>query len=429
MPAPETCPTTPSRHSSGSSTNPNSPRSATPDPSANDTVQSQTKASPQSTSSSSDNRADIEPSWPQSIDVTKSAAVAAWGHNHHLSNLFFDLHWHIKSNKAFFKLRATVALASQHKKGRRDGRTSVYLFIHPERIRQLSLDDVLPKHGVEKLLGAETMTLRFELSRPPAMVLPKKESECDPKNKPSAEVLDALRDLACQTHFTVYARIPRRRVSLARMQELCAAASEAGRLASLEAHASMTRLYQGKGGCLIEGDTLPGYQAIDELGDDPPPVYDQSSSIKRSLEEPPPALFSDCKSLFAAVHTRRHMLTLRTDKGKKRQRVSTSPCPDAATAKAPNVQALLEAGLAALKKHVDEQLAAHKKEVSAQLEQAEARILDTLRMEINQQYDAIHNSVEERVQKEMEELEENVMRRISEMPLQARLTFPDHPLY
>lgn len=89
----------------------------------------------------------------------------------------------------------------------------------------------------------------------------------------------------------------------------------------------------------------------------------------------------------------------------------------------------MRACLVALKKHVDEQLAAHKEEVASMLVQAEARILSTLRTEMNQQCDSMHDSVEERVQREIGELEEEMMRRISEAPLQARLTFPDHPWY
>lgn len=334
MPAAEAGPATPSRHSSGSSTNPNTPRPTTPDQPVIAQAQAEIQAEEPSlsTSSSSDDRADIQTTRPQSIDVTKSAAVAVWGNDHRLSELFLDIHWHLKSNKAFFKLRATVALASQQKKGRRDGRTSVYLFIHPERICQLSLDDDSSKRSNEKkMLGAEMLALRFELNRPPAMILPRKESECEPKNKTSAEVLDALRDLACQTHFTICARIPRRRVSMARMQELCAEASEPGRLMSLEAHATLARLYQGQGGILVEGDTLPGYQAVDVLDDDgPPPEYGEPSSSKRPSEEPPPALFSDGKLSFrpCTPHASIFLQVIEQEKARRDDEPASLPVPN-----------------------------------------------------------------------------------------------------
>lgn len=214
--------------------------------------------SPKSTTSG-EHTGDIQPTWPKSIDVTKVNAIALW-HDQRLPNLFLDVHWHPASHKAFFKLRTIIALRDGAV--RRDGRTSIYLYIYPERIRQLSVDS----NPTEKMLGAETLLLRFELDRPSALVLPN--STCEPKFGTASDVMDAFRALAQQTCFSVYASIPRKKLSFKRIQELSAAASDAG-LSSLATRASTASLYQGKGGEVIEGATLAS------SADDPPPAIDE----------------------------------------------------------------------------------------------------------------------------------------------------------
>lgn len=129
------------------------------------------------------------------------------------------------------------------------------------------------------------------------------------------------------------------------------------------------------------------------------------------------------------------MLTKRekkaTDKGKKRRRLSGSPEPteavDPASGKA--LRYLLESSLSAFKDHFDDRLAAHKKEVAELLGQTEARILDTIRKEMDQCCHGMQEVLEERIHQEMAEVEDSVMRNITEAPLQASLTFPQHPWY
>lgn len=252
----------PSHPQSELSTNPNTPRTESPEPEPIHPVDAPgLEASPDS-STSGDNRYDIQPTWPKMIDLTKASAVATWK-DHRLSDLFLDLHWHTPSNKAFFKLRAIIPLSRVP--GRRDGKTSVYVFIHPERIRQLSVELV----SSETILGPEAVSLKFELDRPPVLVVPN--TPYEPKNTAAKQFLEAFRAFASQSCFDVHAEIPRRKLSATRLQELCAVVSGQD-VASLTAHANAARLYQGRGGQIIEGSTLIESHAPPEP-DEPPPQY------------------------------------------------------------------------------------------------------------------------------------------------------------
>lgn len=82
-----------------------------------------------------------------------------------------------------------------------------------------------------------------------------------------------------------------------------------------------------------------------------------------------------------------------------------------------------------LKQHIDDRLDAHKNEVADLLRDTETRIVETLRSEIDQLSGETHELLDDRVRQAMGEVEDAVMRNISEMPLQASLTFPQHPLY
>ncbi|KAJ4417809.1 hypothetical protein N0V82_005975 [Gnomoniopsis sp. IMI 355080] len=381
----------------GSSTNPNTPRSPTPgEPATADDEPVEAHSSPKSTTSG-EHTGDIRPTWPKSIDVTKVNAVTSWG-DHRLPHLFLDLHWNPNAHKAFFKLRATVTL--RNGTSRRDGRTSMYLYIYPERIRQLSVD----VNPAEQMLGVETLQLKFELNRSPDLVLPK--SPCEPKNKTASDVMDALRALARQTCFSVYASIPRKRLSVKRIRDLCIAATDCG-LASLAVHASTASLYHGKGGQVVEGESLA------DPADDAPPAIDEPPP---RYTEPPPA---DPSSAVVS-----------DSKGKKRRRThSTSPEPTSEPASLKVIQELLDLRLSSLKQDFDERLAAHKKDVAEMLDKTETRLLEVLRRDMEQRCDGVQELLEHRVHEEMAEVEENVMRNLSEAPLSATLTFPSHPWY
>ncbi|KAJ2987819.1 hypothetical protein NUW58_g4302 [Xylaria curta] len=186
------------------------------------------------------------------IDITEQSAIMTWrnskGEDQCSPRLNLDLHYDARSSKAFFKLRAAVALKS-HPRSRN---IAVFLFIHPERIRALVLDDS-PCATEARILGPETVCLHFELSKLPALVVPKE--SLAPRNQISGDVLDSLRAVVQQATFSVYAKIPCRRLPRQQLLALCGAVSR-NELRSIAAHSNASSLYAGTGGKIIEGDSL-----------------------------------------------------------------------------------------------------------------------------------------------------------------------------
>jgi hypothetical protein len=357
--------------------------------------------SPNSSSSDAPSLGHIEPAWPKKVDATKISAQVTWGKGQSLPGLLFDIHWVPSSNKAFFGLRASVQLKNGPGR-RRDGRTNVFLHIYPERIHQLSFET----EPADKMLGHDTIALVFNLSRPPALVLPP--MQCEAKNRASGNIITALFDLARQTSWTVYAAVPPRTLSAARIQKLCADVSEPS-AGSIAVFSSAANLYQGLGGKIIEGDSL----APDTAGDGDPVSHEVHG-------EPPKYEESGSAPAYPAL-----------DKGKKRLRRGSSPeaCSELKPPPPSDIESFLQSRLSALEQRFDEKLAAHKKEMMEFVGQAEARIMGTLRREMGEQSAEFEELLDNRVKEEVAELEETVMRNISEAPLRATLTFPDHPWY
>ncbi|KAI1109438.1 hypothetical protein F5Y14DRAFT_432516 [Nemania sp. NC0429] len=217
------------------------------------------------------------------IDITGQPAVVTWrtsdGEDRCLSHLKLDLHYDVHSSKAFFKLRAAVALKSHH----RSRNTAVFLFLHPERIRALGLDDS-PCAVEARELGPETVGLHFEMSRLPALVVPKE--SLTPRNQSSGNLLDSLRAVVQQATFSVYTKIPCRYLPRQRLFALCGAVSR-HELKSIAAHSNASSLYAGAGGGIIEGDSLlpPDSTAVSKEQE---PANEPDVENPPSYEEVPP---------------------------------------------------------------------------------------------------------------------------------------------
>lgn len=220
------------------------------------------KESPPSSAASRQRAHDIQPTWPQK--VTKTSALALWQSNHHLDNITLQLNWtpHNTSGSAFFRIQAGLQFEGGPS-AQRDGRVSVFIFIHPERISELIFDE----HPAAKPFGPNTVALTFQMNRAPALVLPRT-FKCV---SPSAEAtMTSLQELTTQLSFTVYTSLPRRTLPISRLRQLCTAITD-HKLSSTLACADLPRLYGGYGAQLLEGDELS------EPALDPPP-YDVGSS-------------------------------------------------------------------------------------------------------------------------------------------------------
>lgn len=235
----------------------NTPRAETPEPGPSEPVDTtRFETSPTSSSSTSgERRIEFQPTWPKMIDITRIATVATWK-TQRLPGLFLDLHWHIPSRKAFFKLRATLPLTRET--GPRNGKTGIYVFIDPERVRQLSIEH----DSHETVHGPNTVSLKFVMATPPALVVPN--TPYEPKTAAAKQIFDSIRSLASQTCFDVHVKMPSSKLSTNLLEELCAVVSSQD-VGSLPTQANAAGLYRGQGGRVIEGDTLV------ELNTSPPP--------------------------------------------------------------------------------------------------------------------------------------------------------------
>lgn len=363
--------------------------------------------------------ADIQPTWPRKVDQTKTKALVCWQPDRRLENIFLDIHWapRGKTGGAFFKLHTGLRFEGAPS-SRRDGRVSAYIFIYPERIRQLSFD----AQPQEKPFGANTTALSFEMHMPSALVLPKTYSGVGHE---AEEVDRSLRELARQTSFTVYAALPRRKLPGAWVQQLCAAVT-GQRLSTIAACANIANFYQGQGAQLLEGDSIP----------EPSPSRDKSL-----VQSKPPAYEDAGPSPPPAAST----------KGKKRRRRSSSASTREADVKPVDCAALeslldarIDARLAAHMSDVAEMHAAHRAEVAELLSAHKSGIVElitALKTELADKLDdsetrvrddvvdGLMELITDKVQEGLGDVEDRVMDKITSMPLQATLTFPGHHMY
>jgi hypothetical protein len=356
---------------------------------------------------------DIQPTWPSKIDRTKIRAEACWL-NQTIDNVLLDIHWAGQHDRAFLKLHTTLHLegapgASRH------GLVNAYIFIYPERIRQLSFTSE-PQYSP---FGPPTIALTFDLSRPPALILPKTYTSFGPG---AEETMQSLRSLIQQTYFTVFASLPSRMLSSSWLQQFCQDITE-HKLSTIAALANLKSLYQGHGAQVVEGDgpleavcdqgnaaalAVPELPAYEEANPSFPPSpstkrkrsYDESSAIGHDSKSTGiaamQALIGDMLEAKLTAHERRVGAMLSAHEGKVQEMLSAHLCK------------------------VNEQLAINNYSIADQLDAVEERVRNDV---VNEFTDTINN----RILEEMEGVQESVMEQITSMPLQAHLTFPNHP--
>lgn len=196
-----------------------------------------------------------------------------------------DCHYRPSFQSASFRLRAPVLLKGLGRK-----MTPLFMFIAPERIESLTFDDTHTINGtVRTAMGeCDVVTLCFQLRQTSDLVVPPHDSLV-PKKKVFWDLFDSLKDLSQQTEFLMYLRrddVP----ASDEMIAFCEAVS-GGKLTTSTAHADIARLYDGKGGKLLQDedlaapasaplDTPPSY---DELGPPPPAPPIEKGKLERVL--------------------------------------------------------------------------------------------------------------------------------------------------
>lgn len=227
---------------------------------------------------------DIQPTWPSKIDRTKVRAEASWL-DQTIDNILLDIHWAGQHDRAFLKLHTTLHLegapgASRH------GLVNAYIFIYPERIRQLSFTSQ-PQYSP---FGPPTIALTFDLSRQPALILPKTYTSFGP----GAEVtMQSLRSLVQQTYFTVFASLPSRMLSSSWLQQFCHDITE-NKLTTIASLTNLKSLYQGHGAQVVEGDGPP--EAVCDQGNAAALAVPELPAYEEANPSFPPSRPSECAS-------------------------------------------------------------------------------------------------------------------------------------
>ncbi|KAH6608425.1 hypothetical protein Trco_001771 [Trichoderma cornu-damae] len=346
---------------------------------------------------------DIQPTWPGKIDRTKIRAHARWHPNQKMDNILLDIHWAGQQSCAFFKLHTRLRLnnapgTSKH------GHINVYVFIYPERIHRL-LFAANPQYTP---FGPSTVSLTFEFSRPPALILPKTHVGFEQE---AEDAIRSLRNLVQQSDFTIYALLPRRSLSAARLQQFCedVTGHKATTISSLtnwktlyQAHGP--KAYQAYGVEVIEGDGLLLEPVLDQ--DDAAasglPVY-QEMDANVSLTRPT-----------------------------KRKRASDESSTEVGqtvqlTDNVALIGKLLDAKLAAYERKMEDMFSAHERRVKKMLSTHMRKVEAELDAYGSNMVDELTETIQKKIKDEMEEAQECILEQISSMPVQAHFTFPNHP--
>lgn len=192
------------------------------------------------------------------IDMKNQQAEAIW-RSHRLRG-WFSLFWNSDSSQALLRLQVHIFARRDTSNSTRSNfgisdsafpeRTSLYLFIAPERIQHLYVES--REESRNDRYGSVIRTLHFVLSSPPFLVVPG--DDWEPWDDVSKATKDSLYGLAGETHFTISAKILGSVVSGDTLREFCTAAS-CGRLSADPAREDTSNLC-GRRGKVVKGDSL-----------------------------------------------------------------------------------------------------------------------------------------------------------------------------
>lgn len=327
-------------------------------------------ASPSQASTASESSAPDQNPNESKFDVT-TPAVLAW-ETGQLSELLLDIHYDPSTKSAFFKFRTTVILKNL--------KTNLYLFIAPDRIRSLTLDESLEpkfKPSINAQSLSSTWTgLHMALHTAADLVAPAF-AGLTPKNKASGQILDQLRLVSGALELSVY--VSHKLLSKAHLQLLCGAVSLPD-WRSTPGQADLKCLYHGKGGKVVCGGSVS----------DPPP------SLPNPFNESPPS--------YAEAGPSPPIADPSQLRGKKRRRDETDDAtPDTG---------LMVAMEAMCRKILQEQKAELRNSIVGEMKQyvnEQLQVLETRMVEqIEKQVEAYGERVEDRLADDLQGLRDEI---------------------
>ncbi|KAK1238869.1 hypothetical protein MKX08_005930 [Trichoderma sp. CBMAI-0020] len=210
------------------------------------------------------------------IDVTCGQTVVSWknadGRIECTDDLSFDLYMDVSTNTAIIKLYGYILLKGNRGKS---GKQAIYLFIHPESIRSMTLETVhhAPSQPLTNL-GFNYNSLRFLLTKEPRLVVPH-DSILESRPK-TAALLDSIQALATMMEFTVSFSNTNITASILHSLKFVASVfsptSNSSRPSTNIRRANLSALYAGKGGEIIHTNNAPFNAAVQ-----PPPLYTEAT--------------------------------------------------------------------------------------------------------------------------------------------------------
>ncbi|KAL7920150.1 hypothetical protein ACQKWADRAFT_299475 [Trichoderma austrokoningii] len=209
------------------------------------------------------------------IDVTCGNTVISWknadGRTECTDELSLDLYMDVSTNTAIFKLYGYILLKGNRGKS---GKQAIYLFIHPESIRSITLETA---HNMtsQPLTNLDSdNSLSFSLTQKPRLVAPQSSIlESRPK---TAVLLNSIQTLATMMDFTVSLSSTNTVAPILRSLRFIAwvfsPTSTSSRPSTNNGRASLATLYAGKGGEVVHPNDATANTAVL-----PPPLYSEAT--------------------------------------------------------------------------------------------------------------------------------------------------------
>lgn len=222
----------------------------------------------------------------------------------HADGIHFDIYLDTLTNTSLFKLYCNIHHKGSKAKGQKH---TIFLFIHPESVRAITLDNGRPAGPGFSRSGRHTLS--FSITQQPSLIIPK--GYVLESKQRSKGLLNAVLALANVTDFAIHLNnsniIPPKRTRLEVIARIFSPSSASNRPLTNKRCANLESLYGGRGGEVANLNKDVGKAPIEA---DPPPSYDgpqrgQVSNKRRRIDsdvtnDKSPAIHDD---LFKSIRS------------------------------------------------------------------------------------------------------------------------------